>query len=159
MEEQRVSSFFRFEDLRVYHKSLEYYNWLMNQVDTANDFAKRVLLMPMLDSAAKISLNIAEGTSYHKSQFVNYLKFAKTAVRECVVFTTLAEQNGLFTEEQVTTSKTTLIEMTKMLGAMVVSLQKPHNRKNSEDSTEDISTPQTDNSDYGLSDFSSELNY
>ena len=49
--------------------------------------------------------------------------------------------------------------MTKMLGAMVVSLQKPHNRKNSEDSTEDISTPQTDNSDYGLSDFSSELNY
>ncbi|MBR1627433.1 MAG: four helix bundle protein, partial [Bacteroidales bacterium] len=80
MEEQKVTSFFRFEDLRVYDKSLEYYNWLTIQAKQADDFAKRALFMPLMDAAAKISINIAEGTSYHKSQFVNFLKDAKTAV-------------------------------------------------------------------------------
>ena len=134
MEEQKVTSFFRFEDLRVYDKSLEYYNWLTIQAKQADDFAKRALFMPLMDAAAKISINIAEGTSYHKSQFVNFLKDAKTAVRECVVFTTMALQNGFFSQEQAEASRTTLIEMTKMLGAMVVSLQKPYNRKQNEES-------------------------
>lgn len=96
MEEQRDTSFFRFEDLRIYDKSLEYYSWLISQVKSADEFAKKALFMPFLDSAAKISLNIADGTSYHKSQFVNYLKYAKANVRQCVVFTTMAQQNGFY---------------------------------------------------------------
>lgn len=136
MEEQKITSFFRFEDLRIYNKSLEYYNWLTVQAKQSDDFAKRVLFMPLLDATAKISINIAEGTSYNKSQFVNFLKDAKSTVRECVVFTTMAYQNGFFTQEQEEISRTTLIEMTKMLGAMIVSLQKPYNKKMNEDNSE-----------------------
>ncbi len=133
MEEQRTTSFFRFEDLRIYDKSLEYYNWLTTQVKQADDFAKKALFMPLLDSAAKISINIAEGTSYHKIQFINFLKNAKSNVRECVVFTTMAQQNGFFDASQAETSRTILIEMTKMLGAMIVSLQKRYARKQNDE--------------------------
>ena len=106
MEEQKNTSFFRFEDLRVYSKSLEYYEWLLEQVKNADEFAKKTILMPLLDAAAKVSVNIAEGSSNQKRQFVEYLKFAKSNVRQCVVFTTIAFQNGFFTEAQCEQSRT-----------------------------------------------------
>ena len=55
MEEQKPTSFFRFEDLRVYHKSLDYYNWLMEQVRQANELDRKTILLPLLDTAAKIA--------------------------------------------------------------------------------------------------------
>jgi len=157
MEDQKGTSFFRFEDLRVYDKSLEYYNWVSTQAKQGDDFAKRTIFMPLMDAATKVSINIAEGSSYHKSQFVNYLKSAKSAVRECVVLTTMAQQNGFFTEEQSQASRTLLVEMTKMLGAMIVSLQKPYSKKNSEDTTENY-FEQTD-APNNASDFNIDFNY
>ncbi len=157
MEDQKGTSFFRFEDLRVYDKSLEYYNWVSTQAKQGDDFAKRTIFMPLMDAATKVSINIAEGSSYHKSQFVSYLKSAKSAVRECVVLTTMAQQNGFFTEEQSQASRTLLVEMTKMLGAMIVSLQKPYSKKNSEDTTEN-SFEQTD-APNNASDFNIDFNY
>jgi four helix bundle protein len=154
MEEQKPTSFFRFEDLRVYHKSLDYYNWLMEQVRQANELDRKTILLPLLDTAAKISTNIAEGSSRHKSQFVEFLKYAKSAVRECVVLSTLAQQNNVFNEEQATKSNDMLVEMTKMLGAMVVSLQK------SIASREDNNRPAENNNNQPKEDdFNSEINF
>lgn len=124
MDEQKVTSFFRFEDLRVYHKSLEYYNYLVNQVKWSEEFAQKSVLMPLLDCAAKVSINIAEGSSNHKAQFIEYLKLAKSAVRQCVVLTELAHQNTFFSDLQYEESRNMLMEITKMIGAMIVSLQK-----------------------------------
>ncbi|NTW23704.1 MAG: four helix bundle protein, partial [Lentimicrobium sp.] len=45
-------------------------------------------------SAQAIALNISEGSARNKSQFIYYLKMAKSAVRECVVFTSLATKLG-----------------------------------------------------------------
>lgn len=157
MEDQKGTSFFRFEDLRVYDKSLEYYNWVTTQAKQADDFAKRTLFMPLMDAATKVSINIAEGSSYNKSQFAVYLKSAKSAVRECVVLTTMAQQNGFFTEEQYNASRTLLIEMTKMVGAMIVSLQKPYSKRNN-DNTIESSYDQTENQD-STSDFNIDFNY
>jgi four helix bundle protein len=154
MEEKRPTSFFRFEDLRVYDKSLDYYSWLIGQVRQANDFDKRVVLLPLLDTAAKISVNIAEGSSRHKSQFVEYLKYAKSAVRECVVLTTMAKQNTIFNEEQATQSKDMLVELTKMLGAMVVSLQKSLSSRDDNRASE-----QTEEQPKQSSDFNSDINF
>lgn len=159
MEEQKVTSFFRFEDLRVYNKALEYYSWLTEQVKQADDFSKRVLFMPFLDSAARVSINIAEGTSYHKAQFVNFLKNAKTNVRECVVFTTMAQQNGLFNQEQTEFSRNTLIEMTKMLGAMVVSLQRPYSKRPNEEVAEMNPEVEPANTQDNSSEFNLDFNY
>ncbi len=151
MEEQNITSFFRFEDLRIYNKSLDYYNWLMVKVQSADEFNRKVILMPFLDTAAKISMQIADGSSNPKSEFIEYLKFAKGLVRQCVVFTTMASTHNIFNEEDVQKSREMLMEMTKMLGAMIVSFQRSISNRNSNNSrqreegnVDEFSTPDID---------------
>jgi hypothetical protein len=49
---------------------------------------------------------------------------AKSAVRECVVFTTLAGKLDYLSEKEVDESRGQLMEMTKMIGALIGSLQR-----------------------------------
>ncbi|MDD2487952.1 MAG: four helix bundle protein [Bacteroidales bacterium] len=133
MENQnKPVSFFRFEDLRIYHKSLDYFNWIIEQSKTINPHEQKIVIDSLTKAAMGVSVNIAEGSSRHKLQFVTFLKDAKTAVRECVVLSSMALGCGAFTIEQYEHSKEILVEMTKMLGAMIVSLQKSSPRDSSE---------------------------
>jgi four helix bundle protein len=77
-----------------------------------------------LSSAHSIALNIAEGSSRNKSQFVYYLKMAKSSVRECVVLSTVGQSRNFITKEAFDESKQQLMEMTKMIGALIGSLQR-----------------------------------
>ena len=77
-----------------------------------------------LTSANGIALNIAEGSSRNKSQFVYYLKMAKSSVRECVVLSTVAQSRAFITAAAYDDSKNHLMEMTKMIGALIGSLQR-----------------------------------
>ncbi len=129
MENQtKIVSFFRFEDLRVYDKALDYFGWVAKQAEGVNEFDRKVILEPLAVAAAAVAQNIAEGSARHKPQFIQFLKDAKSAIRDCVVLTTLAHKNGVFTQEQFEQSHETLVEMTKMVGAMIVSLQKSAER-------------------------------
>jgi len=116
-------TFFRFEDLRVYHKSLAYTVWVSDasklNTDSNSELMKRFNL-----SAQNIALNIAEGSARNKSQFIYYLKMAKSAVRECLVFTSISFNQGLITETLDQESRNQLMEMTKMIGALISSLQR-----------------------------------
>ncbi|MEE1096830.1 MAG: four helix bundle protein [Bacteroidales bacterium] len=146
--ETKVISFFRFEDLRVYEKALDYFTWVMQQANTSKDFTTTVLLQPLASSAAKIAENIAEGSARHKPQFVQLLKDAKSSIRSCVVYTALCYKSGAFSETQYQQSHDTLIEMTKMVGAMIVSLQ----RSNQERTQTSVTTSEFDlGNDEGIS--------
>ncbi len=117
-------TFFRFEDLRVYHKALEYAIWVRK---TSNDFSNpnnQELAHKFSTSADSIAINIAEGSARNKSQFIYYLKMAKSALRECLVYGTLELNLELITEEQEIYSRSQLMEMTKMIGALISSLQR-----------------------------------
>ena len=123
-ELERHITFFRFEDLRVYHKSLDYIEWVIRH---SNDFSGKDasgLGTRFSISANTIALNISEGSARNKSQFIYYLKMAKSSVRECVVFTTLAGKLNYLTPTQVDESRGQLMEMTKMIGALIGSLQR-----------------------------------
>lgn len=121
---EKNPTFFRFEDLRIYNKSLDYTDWVLRTSKLLPENSTMGLMERFFVSSQNIALNIAEGSSRNKSQFVYYLKMAKSAVRECVVFTTLCQNLGYLNEEAVETSRTQLMEMTKMLGALIGSLQK-----------------------------------
>lgn len=125
--EERVVSFFRFEDLRVYGKATDYATWVTNAV--AGNEKYKSLVGSFCHSAYDIALNIAEGSSRSKSQFDHYLKIAKTAIRECVVYTEVAANLGLFTPEQKEQSREFLMELTRMLGALIISLQRAAERR------------------------------
>ncbi len=125
--EERVVSFFRFEDLRVYAKATDYSTWVTNAV--AGNEKYKSLVGSFCHSAYDIALNIAEGSSRSKSQFDHYLKIAKTAIRECVVYTEIAANLGIFTPEQKEQSREFLMELTRMLGALIISLQRSAERR------------------------------
>jgi four helix bundle protein len=80
-------------------------------------------------SAHNIVLNIAEGSARNKSQFIFHLKMAKSAVRECLVYTSILYKVELFDDEAEKDSRNQLMEMTKMIGALISSLQRGSNRR------------------------------
>lgn len=138
MDERNIS-FFRFEDLRVYDKALDYSSWILEALKTSANEAQSKLVASFCSSAFDIELNIAEGSSRNRSQFEHYLKISKTAIRECVIYTALAHRAGLLTDEQCELSRQYLMELTRMVGALIVSLQRSsHHRHNDEMTDEDI---------------------
>lgn len=124
-ENERPVTFFRFEDLRIYHKALEYVDWvyLMARNTTSDPFMKS-FFDRFINSADGIALYIAEGSSRNKSQFIYYLKMAKSSVRECVVLSTIALNRSFIASHDFDDSKNYLMEMTKMIGALIGSLQR-----------------------------------
>lgn len=123
-EQENEVSFFRFEDLRIYAKALDYINWLHDVVATFPDTAEGTLGEPFMKSAHNIALNLAEGSARNKAQFVYYLKMSKSSVRECVVFTEIASRLTYMSESKKEYSRNQLMELTKMLGSLVASLQR-----------------------------------
>ena len=120
----KTTTFFRFEDLRVYHKALDYIDWVYKKTNTFSEDGSFSLSKRFFDSAQSIALHIAEGSARNKSQFIYYLKMAKSSVRECVVHTSLATKQHFLAEEEQEESRHQLMEMTKMLGALIGSLQR-----------------------------------
>lgn len=131
-EQENPISFFRFEDLRIYEKALEYIKWLNGTFQHFSDHQISTLTPSFIKSAETIVLNIAEGSARNKAQFIYYLKMAKSSIRECVFHTELAFRIGAFNEEERTYSRNQLIEMTKMTGSLVASLQRGPATKNDE---------------------------
>ena len=122
--ERPTSMFFRFEDLRIYNKALDYVSWVYSNTQSFTDIEKQGLTAKFIATAQNIAINIAEGSGRNKIQFIIYLKLAKSSIRECIVLTSICQKLGFFSEETVEESRTFLVEMTKMLGALIASLQK-----------------------------------
>lgn len=120
---ERTTSFYRFEDLRIYGKAIDYSQWVMTNLREASTKAEKELAKGFCNSSYAIGLNIAEGSSRNKAQFEHYLKISKTAIRECVVFTEIAFKTGMLTDESYEASRNALMELTRMIGALIISLQ------------------------------------
>jgi len=116
--EERNFAFFKFEDLRIYHKGLDFATFVYQNTTAFPEDLKR----DFLDTANSIVISIAQGSFYGKSQFVNILKEVRNAIRSCVVYTDLALRIGAFSETQCEESTTHLMELSKMLGAFIGSL-------------------------------------
>ena len=123
-EQENTVSFFRFEDLRIYAKALEYIRWVHEASSQFTDNQQTNLGRAFLASAQAIALNIAEGSARNKAQFIYYLKMSKSSVRECVVYTELAARLEAFEDDDRDYSRNQLMELTKMIGSLVVSLQR-----------------------------------
>lgn len=121
---EKSTTFFRFEDLRIYHKAVDYVGWMYQVSSKIDNHNSDNLLQKLNSSARDIALNIAEGSARNKSQFIYYLKMAKSSIRECLVYTTVTHGLNLLNSEEEEYSRTQLMEMTKMIGALISSLQR-----------------------------------
>ena len=135
--QEKPVSFFRFEDLRIYAKATDYSTWIINNIGQPENDMQRNLVNSFCHSSYDIALNIAEGSSRNKNQFEHYLKISKSAIRECIVYTAVAYNVGLFDEETCNQSREYLMELTRMIGALIISLQRGSSRRREEYETED----------------------
>jgi len=141
MENQEFTpSFFRFEDLRVYEKAVDYNVWVQINTEMFPHAETNSLVKSFILDSIDIASKISEGSSRNKPQFVDNLKDAKVAIRRCVVYTTIAAKLNYFSEEQEETSRTELMELTKMIGALIGSLQRDSRRGNYSKSEMDTPT-------------------
>lgn len=127
MEDDKNTHFFRFEDLRIYVKSLDYAEWVFQLCKKITDPEAETFKNRFLSASQAIGINIAEGSGRNKDPFIVYLKQARIAIRECVVLTSLGVRFGLLETEQETQSRNQLMELSRMLGALLTSLQKSNN--------------------------------
>jgi len=134
-------SFFRFEDLRIYAKALDYITWLHGVVNKFPSHDQPTLAQPFLKVSQSIALFLAEGSARNKPQFIYYLKMAKSSVRECVVYTEIAIRLGLIDEEEKEYSVNQMMELTKMIGSLVSSLQRTIPNAEKEDEFDDMQLP------------------
>ncbi|KWW27870.1 MAG: hypothetical protein AUK63_2116 [bacterium P3] len=126
--QERTTSFFRFEDLRVYGKATDYAAWLCTALREARNEAERQLTGRFCHSACDIGIVIAEGSARNKTQFQHHLKNAKTSIRECMAYTEVAHKIGALTAESRERSRELLMELTRMIGALIISLQRTNPR-------------------------------
>ena len=154
---ERTTSFYRFEDLRIYGKAIDYSQWVMTNLKEASTKAEKELAKCFCNSAYAIGLNIAEGSSRNKAQFEHYLKISKTAIRECVVFTEIASKTGMLTEEGREASRNSLMELTRMIGALIISLQHGGRRHRDDEPQTDAESNEGTSTD--IDDFDIDTNF
>lgn len=154
MDERNVS-FFRFEDLRIYAKAVDYSKWVLTMMQHQSSEAEKNLFISFCRSAYDIVLNIAEGSSRNKAQFEHHMRVAKTAIRECLVFTTIAREMGFIDDEQQEQSRNILMDLTRMSGALILSLQKGSHRSQGDayQSSDDMSFDDDMTAPTGIPDF------
>lgn len=135
--QEKPVSFFRFEDLRIYAKATDYSSWLIRNIAEPRNDMERNLVNSFCHSSYDIALNIAEGSSRNKSQFEHYLKISKTAIRECIVYTSVATATGLLGPDKYEQSREYLMELTRMVGALIISLQRGAGSRHRDDYEEE----------------------
>ena len=122
--EKSNNQFFRFEDLRIYNKALDYVCWVHSNTELFPESETNGLSAQFMNAAQAIAINIAEGSARNKSQFIVYLKTAKTYVRECMVISTICHRLNFLSENSLEESKITLIELTRMIAALINSIER-----------------------------------
>lgn len=133
MMDEKTITFFRFIDLRVYDKALDYGKWAMTQLQQPRNEGERYLFNSFYKSACDIALNIAEGSSRSSLQFEHYLRTSKSAIRECLTYTEMCYKLGGLGDIEREQSHELLMELMRMIGALIVSLGRPRRRYDDRD--------------------------
>ena len=122
-DNQKTAPFFKFENLRIYHKALTFSNAVLAIYDRTENDADRMVTQRLFEAASLITSNIIEGSTSNKNAFIGYLQQAKNNIRVCVTLCSLLLSRKVIDEEQANDIRNELIELTKMTGALIVSLQ------------------------------------
>ena len=131
-ENTKPTNFFKFEGLRIYHKSVDFTNAILSLCNTTQTAAQKLLIDQFVDEAGLISANIIEGAARPKAEFTECLQKAKSNIGKCVMLCTLASKQSLVDETQENDIRNELMELTKMIGALIISFQKHDSVNNPE---------------------------
>ncbi|MGC8865974.1 MAG: four helix bundle protein [Bacteroidales bacterium] len=117
-------AFFRFQDLRVYHKILEFARSAEVLPSIAVKDDGMSTFSGLSSAALGAAIKIAEGASMPREIFVQQVRSSKTNIRECVVLLDFAFKKNQIDETNYKLLLNELEEITKMTGALITSLHR-----------------------------------
>ena len=123
-ESNKQTPFFKFENLRIYFKAVDFSNAILALSANSENTKYAHFMEDFFHTANEICLSVADGAAEPKSIFISKLNLTKSAIRKCVVYCSLASRNNLIDSEQENDIRNELMELTKMVGALITSLQK-----------------------------------
>lgn len=123
----KIQFHFKFEDLVVYQKAIEFGEIAHTQILTFPKFEEYRLSAQFGRAADSIAFNIAEGSGSSDASFLNYLRIARDSSHECVAATTKALLRNYITFEQSEKNRSLLVEINKMLTALMKHLKNKNN--------------------------------
>ena len=118
------TSHFKFEDLQVYQKALDFVDFTYETVKLFPKSELYNLTSQFKRAALSIALNTAEGHGDTNAQFNRFLQMATDSVKECVVCLTIAKRQNYITEEQDVYARLKLVELSKMINGLQKYLKK-----------------------------------
>lgn len=105
---------FKFEDLKVYQKALDFIDSTYNSTKKFPKNEDYALSSQFKRASVTIALNIAEGSGDTDAQFNRYLNIAKGSIKECAVCSTIAKRLNYLSNEDDYKNRIQLEELSKM---------------------------------------------
>lgn len=115
---------FKFEELRVYQKSLEFIDDVYEITKELPKEEKYGLTSQYRRAANSIALNIAEGPGDTDLQFNRFVNIAQGSIKEFVVCSTIATRQKFIDSETNKKSRYALSQLAKMLTNLQKHLKK-----------------------------------
>lgn len=109
---------FKFEDLKVYQKSMEFQDLVYETTVTFPVEERYNLTSQFRRAALSLSLNIAEGSGATNKQNLHYLDIASRSLKECVVCNTSALRRKYIDETKHDKIRKDLVEIKKMISGL-----------------------------------------
>ncbi len=106
---------FKFEELKVYQRSLDIIDDIYNLTEKFPKKEMFVLTSQLLRAVNSIALNIAEGANSTNKVFNNHLRIANDSLKECIVCLTIARRRKYISTEDDTKLRTQFLVVAKMI--------------------------------------------
>ncbi|WP_298949561.1 four helix bundle protein [uncultured Polaribacter sp.] len=110
---------FKFEDLKVYQKSLDFVDTVYNTTKQFLSEENYRLTSQFIRAATSISLNIAEESGDTNPQFSRFFKISLGSIKECVVCVTIVNNQNFITKNESLILREKLAELSKMITALL----------------------------------------
>ncbi len=119
---------FKFEDLNVYQKAMDYGEVVNEQVKIYPNYELYALSSQFRRASDSIALNIAEGYPGSDAQFVKHINHAIYSANECVSCSTKSRRRSYIDFEMDEENRRMVSEITKMLSSLRSTITKRINK-------------------------------
>ncbi len=111
----------RYKDLKVWQKSLNFADEVINLIDQVESSRKHYRLFEQLESAVtSIPMNIAEGKGRNsKKELIQFLYYARGSMYETTTLLEIFKLRGWITSEQFNELELQSIEIARMLNGLI----------------------------------------
>jgi len=120
---------FSFEDLKVWGKSVDFAEMVIQAIDCFETPRKHYRLIEQLEAAATSpAMNIAEGKGrFSKKEFIHYLYIARGSLFETITLLIIVQRMGWVPDDTFHQIKSLGEEITKMINSLIKSVRHSDN--------------------------------